>query len=71
MKQIPVKGENYYYSRGQKQLQKNLSFGNINEVTLNTIRHRQEYRQFILNFQKDKATIICRNCLKRSIDNLG
>ena len=71
MKQVPVKGENFYYSKGQKHLQQNLSFGNIHTDSLNTIWHRKEYRQFVRNFQKDKAPNICRNCLKRNIDNLG
>ena len=70
MKQIPAKGENSFYLRGQKQLQKNLSFGNIHEKSLNTIWHRKEYQQFVRNFQKGKALDVCRNCLKRSIDNL-
>jgi len=70
MKQIPVKGENYYYCRGQKQLQKNLSFGNIHEDSLNTIWHRKVYQQFVRNFQKEKALNICRNCLKGNVYNL-
>jgi MoaA/NifB/PqqE/SkfB family radical SAM enzyme len=70
MKQIPVQGENFYYSRGQKQLQKNLSFGNIHTDSLDTIWHRQEYQQFVHDFQKGGDPSICRNCLKRNIDNL-
>jgi MoaA/NifB/PqqE/SkfB family radical SAM enzyme len=70
MKQIPVKGKNYYYSGGQKQLQKNLSFGNIHTDSLNTIWHRKEYRQLVHNFQKHKAPNVCQGCLKRHIDNL-
>jgi radical SAM protein with 4Fe4S-binding SPASM domain len=69
MKQIPVKGENYFYSNGQKQLQKNFSFGDIHTDSLNTIWHRKEYRQFVQSFQKDKAPDSCRNCLKGNIDN--
>ena len=71
MKQIPVKGENYFYSNGQKQLQKNFSFGDIHTDSLNAIWHRKEYRQFVRSFQKDKAPHICMSCLKGNIDNLG
>jgi radical SAM protein with 4Fe4S-binding SPASM domain len=51
-------------------MHENLSFGNINKDTLNSIWHRQEYQQFVRDFQKGKAPSICRNCLKRNIDNL-
>lgn len=70
MKQIPVKGANYYYSRGQKKLQTNLSYGNIHTDSLNTIWHRREYRQFVRSFQKDKAPNICRNCQKEILKTL-
>jgi len=70
MKQMPVKGKNYYYTRGQKQLQKNFSFGNIHTDSLNTIWHRNEHRQFVRGFLKVEAPTICRNCLKRNIDDL-
>jgi MoaA/NifB/PqqE/SkfB family radical SAM enzyme len=70
MKQIPLQGENYYYVRARKHMHENLSFGNINKDTLNSIWHRQEYQQFVRDFQKGKAPSICRNCLKRNIDNL-
>jgi len=70
MKQIPVKGENYYYCAGQKQLQKNVSFGNIHTDSLNTIWHRKEYRKLACNFQKVKTPDVCKDCLKRNIDSL-
>jgi MoaA/NifB/PqqE/SkfB family radical SAM enzyme len=70
MKQIPVNGENFSYSGGQKQLHKNLSFGNIHTDSLNTIWHRKEYRLLDRSFRKEKAPNICRNCLKRNIDNI-
>jgi MoaA/NifB/PqqE/SkfB family radical SAM enzyme len=70
MKQIPVEGENYYYFKGQKYLQQNMSFGNLHQDSLNTVWHRRQYRLFVRNFQKYKALGICRNCLKRYIDDL-
>jgi MoaA/NifB/PqqE/SkfB family radical SAM enzyme len=69
MKQIPVKGENYFYFSGQKYLQKNVSFGNLHKDSPNAIWHRPEYRQFRRNFQKYKAPAICRNCLKGNVEN--
>jgi len=71
MKQLPVQGENYYYFKGQKQLQQNLSFGNLHEDSLNTIWHRKNFRQFARDFRKGKTPSICGNCLKRNIDSLG
>jgi hypothetical protein len=70
MKQIPVEGENYYYVRGQKHLQQNLSFSNIHQESLNTIWHRKEYQQFIQKILTTEASIACQNCLKGHIDNL-
>ena len=71
MKQIPVKGENYYYVRGQKHVQQNLYFGNIQQESLKTIWHRKEYRQFIYEFCSSEAPAICDHCLKTQIDNLA
>jgi MoaA/NifB/PqqE/SkfB family radical SAM enzyme len=71
MKQIPVQGKNYYYYRGREHLHQNLSFGNIHEDSLNTIWHRMEYQQFVRDFQKGNAPSICRDCLKRDIENWG
>ena len=70
MKQIPVKGENFHYCRGQKRLQKNLAFGNILIDSLSTIWHRKEYRQFVRDFQNNKTPNICLHCLKAGIDDL-
>jgi MoaA/NifB/PqqE/SkfB family radical SAM enzyme len=71
MKQIPVRGKNYYYVGGQKILQQNLSFGNIRSESLKTIWHRREYRQFVCEFCDGKTPDVCRNCLKKHIENLG
>jgi MoaA/NifB/PqqE/SkfB family radical SAM enzyme len=71
MKQIPVRGKNYYYVGGQKILQQNLSFGNIRSESLNTIWHRREYRQFIREFNYGSPPQVCGNCLKKHIENLG
>jgi len=65
-----VKGDNFYYFRGQKQLQTNLTFGNIHTDSLNTIWQHKEYKQFVRKFQKDIVPSICRHCLKTKIDNL-
>jgi MoaA/NifB/PqqE/SkfB family radical SAM enzyme len=68
MKQIPVKGENYHYVRGQRHLQQNLSFGNIQQDHLNTIWHREEYQRFIQKIRSNAVPLACRNCLKAHID---
>jgi MoaA/NifB/PqqE/SkfB family radical SAM enzyme len=70
MKQIPVQMENFFYVKGQKHLQQNLYFGNICKDPLNSIWHRKEYQEFVRDFQMGRAPKICRNCLKRNIDNL-
>jgi MoaA/NifB/PqqE/SkfB family radical SAM enzyme len=70
MKQLPVKGKNYHYIRGQKHPQQNLSFGNIRQEPLCTIWHREEYRQFIKKIKKNLAPLACQNCWKGNIDNL-
>ena len=71
MKQIPVKGKNYYYFRGQSQLQQNLSFGNIHQNSLNTIWNGHDYQQFVREFRQGETPTICKNCLKNCVDNFA
>lgn len=71
MKQIPVRGENYHYFRGQRQQQQNLSFGNINKNSLNTIWYGQDYQQFIREFRQGQTPTKCKNCLKTCVDNFA
>ncbi|MGD8881315.1 MAG: radical SAM protein [Desulfobacterales bacterium] len=70
MKQIPVRGDNFYYANGKKNFQQNLSFGNVQTESLKTIWHRKEYRKVINKFRKREAPSFCQSCLKRTIDNL-
>jgi len=66
--QIPAKGPNVFYYNGQKQLQKNLSSGNINEKHLNHIWHAKEYKRFRhAHFTVSKPKI-CQCCWKGKID---
>ena len=69
MKQIPVRGDNYYFVNRQKHLQQNLSFGNIQKESLNTIWHRKKYQGFIREFRNGHTPAVCQNCLKKQIDN--
>jgi MoaA/NifB/PqqE/SkfB family radical SAM enzyme len=69
MKQIPARGENFYYANGKKHLQQNLSFGNVQNESLKTIWHHKEYRQFIREFRNGHTPMVCQNCLKKQIDN--
>jgi radical SAM protein with 4Fe4S-binding SPASM domain len=61
---MPVLGENYYYFRGQKQIQQNLSFGNIQTEDLNFIWHRKAYKEFVRSHNRWRAPAVCRNCYK-------
>jgi MoaA/NifB/PqqE/SkfB family radical SAM enzyme len=70
MKQVPVQGENFYYVNGHKNLQQNLSFGNIQKESLRTIWHHRCYRQFIREFNNGSPQQVCGNCLKKHIENL-
>ena len=70
MNQIPVQGENFHYVNGEKHLQQNLSFGNVQNESLRTIWHRKEYQKVIHKFRNCEAPSFCQNCLKRTIDNL-
>jgi MoaA/NifB/PqqE/SkfB family radical SAM enzyme len=69
MKQIPVRGDNYYFVNNQKHLQQNLSFGNIQKESLNTIWHHRQYRQFMRKFCNGKGPVVCQSCLKKQIEN--
>jgi MoaA/NifB/PqqE/SkfB family radical SAM enzyme len=69
IKQLPMRGDNYYFFNKEKQLQCNLSFGNIEKEALTTIRHHREYRQFIRKFLTGKGPAACQNCLKKQIEN--
>jgi len=69
MKQIPVQGDNHYFIDGQKRLQQNLSFGNIQQESLRTIRRNKPYRRFIREFCNGSAPVVCQNCLKKQIEN--
>lgn len=71
MKQVPVQGENFYYVNGHKNLQQNLSFGNIQKESLRTIWHHRDCRQFIREFNNGIPPQFCGNCLKKHIENLG
>jgi hypothetical protein len=69
MKQVPVQGDNHYFINGQKRLQQNLSFGNIQQESLRTIRRNRGYRQFIREFCNGRTPVICQDCLKKQIEN--
>jgi MoaA/NifB/PqqE/SkfB family radical SAM enzyme len=70
MKQIPVRGENFYYVNGKKHLQQKLPFGNVQNESLRNIWHCKEYQKVIHKFRNCETPSFCHNCLKRKIDNL-
>jgi MoaA/NifB/PqqE/SkfB family radical SAM enzyme len=67
---MPVLEENFYYLKGQKQTQQNLSFGNIQTEDLNTIWHRKAYQEFVRAHARGKMPVICRNCYKGFVGEL-
>lgn len=67
---MPVQGVNYYYFRGQRQIQQNLSFGNIQTEDLNTIWHRKDYREFASTQTGRRIPAVCRNCYKGFVGDL-
>ena len=69
MKQVPVHSDNHYFIIGQKRLQQNLSFGNIQQQSLRTIRRNKGYRQFIREFCNGSTPAVCQDCLKKQIEN--
>ena len=71
IKQLPIKGDNYYYFDNQKHLQCNLFFGNIQKESLNSIRHHNQYQQFIREFLTSNGPADCQYCLKKQIENLA
>ena len=70
MKRIPVQGENFHYANGKKQLQQNISFGNVQNESLKTIWHRKEYQKVINKFRNCETPSFCQNCLKKTMDNI-
>ena len=69
IKQLPVRGDNYYFFDKQKYLQCNLSFGNIDKESLIKIWHCRGYRQFVREFLTGNGPALCQNCLKKQIEN--
>ena len=69
MKQLPMRGDNYYFFDKKKHLQCNLSFGNIDKESLIKIWHRRECRQFVREFLTGNGPALCQNCLKKQIEN--
>jgi len=68
---MPMRGENYYYFKGQKQIQQNLSFGNIQTEDLNIIWHQKGYKKFIRAHTGRRMPAVCRNCYKGFVGELG
>jgi MoaA/NifB/PqqE/SkfB family radical SAM enzyme len=71
MKQIPVKGENFYYANGKKHRQQNLSVGNVHSKSLKTNWHCKEYQKLIRKFKNCETPSFCENCLKKTIDHIA
>jgi MoaA/NifB/PqqE/SkfB family radical SAM enzyme len=71
MKQLPMRGDNYYFFDNKKHLQCNLSFGDIQKESLPTIRHQREYRKFVREFLTGNGPAACQNCLKKQIENFS
>jgi MoaA/NifB/PqqE/SkfB family radical SAM enzyme len=69
MKQVPVQGDNYYLINGQKRLQQNLAFGNVQQESLRAIRRNKRCRQFIRDFRSGNTLVACQDCLKKQIEN--
>jgi len=69
--QMPVKGENFYYFKGEKKILPNLSIGNIQTESLNMIWHCKRHKQFIRTHLRGQMPAVCRNCCKGFIKNLG
>jgi MoaA/NifB/PqqE/SkfB family radical SAM enzyme len=69
MKQIPLRGDNHYFINGQKRLQQNLSFGNVQQESLRTLLRNKRCRQFIRDFRNGGTPLACQDCLKKQIEN--
>jgi MoaA/NifB/PqqE/SkfB family radical SAM enzyme len=68
---MPVQGENFYYFKGQKKIQQNLSYGSIRTEDLNIIWHRKAYREFIRLHDHGRTPAVCRYCYKGSVEDLA
>jgi hypothetical protein len=68
---LPVQGENFYYFKGQKQTQRNLSFGNLNTEDLNIIWHRKAYKEFVRAHRAGRIPGVCWDCYKGFVGELG
>jgi MoaA/NifB/PqqE/SkfB family radical SAM enzyme len=66
--QIPTSGPNAFFYNGQKQLQQNLSFGNINEKQINHIWHAKDYKRFRQAHFTIGKPKTCQHCYKGKID---
>ena len=64
MKCIPVKGNNLFYSRGNKRAIERFSFGNISDEAFNIIWNKKEYKSFIRKVTRGATAHYCRSCLK-------
>ena len=67
---IPVAGDNFHYSGGNKHKIEKLLFGNIGDELLNSIWNKKEYKNFIRTLVRGHLFPFCQNCLKRFIMNL-
>jgi MoaA/NifB/PqqE/SkfB family radical SAM enzyme len=67
--QIPACGQNFYYFNGEKKIQQNLSFGNIQTESINLIWHRKAYKEFLHTHLRGQIPAICRHCYQGYIDN--
>jgi MoaA/NifB/PqqE/SkfB family radical SAM enzyme len=62
--QIPASGENFYFFKGSKVAQRNLSFGNIEFDSLNNIWNQKAYRKFLSAHRRGQKPEVCNTCLK-------
>ena len=62
--QIPASGEIFYFFRGRKVAQRNLSFGNIEFDSLNNIWNQKACRNFLSAHQRGQKPEVCNTCLK-------
>jgi sulfatase maturation enzyme AslB (radical SAM superfamily) len=67
---IPARGENFYHFQGEKQIQRNLSFGNIQAEDLHIICHRKGYKEFVRAHNRGRMPAGCRNCYKGFVREL-
>jgi MoaA/NifB/PqqE/SkfB family radical SAM enzyme len=67
--QIPAVGNNYHYFHGKKKVLQNLSYGNLEEASLNDIWHQRDYQQFLRSHRKGLIPHKCQSCDKGFIIN--